>query len=112
MAVTYHVKFPKPPEVGSAGTRSGRHGAPWTPDEGPGGSQANLGRRRQKAPIPASEKQAARKAKTVAELCDLYLADAEAGRLLTRRKVGKKASTIATDPRPDRAPHQGRCSGG
>jgi integrase len=46
---------------------------------------------------PAAEKQAARKAKTVAELCDLYLADAEAGRLLTRRKVAKKASTLATD---------------
>ena len=38
-----------------------------------------------------------RKAATVAELCDLYLADAEAGRLLTRRKAAKKASTIATD---------------
>ena len=46
---------------------------------------------------PAGERQAARKAKTVAELCDLYLADAEAGRLLTRRKVAKKTSTIATD---------------
>jgi len=31
------------------------------------------------------------------QLCDLYLADAEAGRLLTRRKAAKKASTIATD---------------
>ena len=41
--------------------------------------------------------QAARKAKTVAELCDLYLADAEAGRLLTRRKLAKKPSTLATD---------------
>ena len=30
-------------------------------------------------------------------MCDLYLADAEAGRLLTRRKAAKKASTIATD---------------
>lgn len=29
---------------------------------------------------------AARKAMTVSELCDLYLADAEAGRLLTRRR--------------------------
>ena len=38
-----------------------------------------------------------RKAATVAELCDLYLADAEAGRLLTRRQTSKKASTLATD---------------
>jgi integrase len=30
-------------------------------------------------------------------LCDLYLADAEAGRLLTRRKVPKKASTLKID---------------
>jgi integrase len=46
---------------------------------------------------PAAEAQAARKATIVAELCDLYLADAEAGRLLTRRKVAKKPSTLATD---------------
>jgi hypothetical protein len=30
-------------------------------------------------------------------LCDLYIGDAEAGRLLTRRKAAKKASTLATD---------------
>jgi integrase len=46
---------------------------------------------------PAAEKRARRKAATVAELCDLYLVDVEAGRLLTRRKAAKKASTIATD---------------
>src|SRR6516165_8650391 len=33
----------------------------------------------------------------VAELCDLYLADAGVGRILTRRKVAKKPSTLATD---------------
>jgi integrase len=42
-------------------------------------------------------KRARRQAATVAELCDLYIADAEAGRLLTRRKVAKKASTLGTD---------------
>ncbi len=36
-------------------------------------------------------------AQSVSELCDLYLADAEAGRLLTRRKAAKKTSTILTD---------------
>ena len=46
---------------------------------------------------PAAEKQAARKAATGAELCDLYLADAEAGRLLTRRNVAKKPATLALD---------------
>jgi integrase len=46
---------------------------------------------------PAADKRAKRNAKTVAELCDSYLADAMAGRLLTRRKVAKKASTLAID---------------
>jgi integrase len=46
---------------------------------------------------PSAVKQAKRKAATVAELCDLYLADAEAGRLLTKRKVPKKASTLTID---------------
>jgi integrase len=46
---------------------------------------------------PAAIKQSKRKAATVAELCDLYLADAEAGRLLTRRKTSKKLSTLITD---------------
>jgi hypothetical protein len=46
---------------------------------------------------PAAEKRAARNAQTVAELCDLYLADAEAGRLVTRRRTQKKASTLAID---------------
>jgi integrase len=33
----------------------------------------------------------------VAELCDRYLDDAKSGRLLTRRKLAKKPSTLATD---------------
>jgi len=33
----------------------------------------------------------------LAELCDLYLADAMAGRVLTRSKVAKKTSTLAID---------------
>jgi integrase len=45
---------------------------------------------------PAAEKHAKRNAKTVAELCDLYLADAKAGRLSTRR-VQKKSSTLSVD---------------
>jgi hypothetical protein len=46
---------------------------------------------------PAAEKHAARKALTVAELCDVYLADAEAGRVLTRGRTAKKASTLSID---------------
>ena len=46
---------------------------------------------------PAAEKRKAREAMTVANLCDQYLADAEAGRLLTRRGQSKKASTLEID---------------
>ncbi|HEY3911069.1 MAG TPA: tyrosine-type recombinase/integrase [Stellaceae bacterium] len=46
---------------------------------------------------PAAAKKATRQAQTVGELCDAYLTDAEAGRLLTRRRTAKKQSTLATD---------------
>jgi hypothetical protein len=46
---------------------------------------------------PAAAKQARRQAANVSQLCDLYLADAEAGRLLTRRKKAKKPSTLEID---------------
>jgi integrase len=74
----------------------GRHGAPWTPDLARAEAKRLLGAV-VKGDDPAGEKQATRKATTVAELCDAYLADAESGRLLTRRRVAKKASTLATD---------------
>lgn len=74
----------------------GRHGAPWTPDE------AREEARRLLAVVasggdPAATKKDTRQAPTVSDLCDLYLADAEAGRLLTRRGGTKKASTLYTD---------------
>jgi hypothetical protein len=74
----------------------GRHGSPWTPDMAREAAKRILGHVVDGAD-PAAEKRAKRRAATVAELCDLYLADVEAGRLLTRRKAAKKASTIATD---------------
>ena len=74
----------------------GRHGSPWTPETAREEAKRILGDVVEGAD-PAADKQAKRKAATVSELCDLYLADAEAGRLLTRRKAAKKASTIATD---------------
>ncbi|MHB8528431.1 MAG: tyrosine-type recombinase/integrase [Caulobacteraceae bacterium] len=74
----------------------GRHGSPWTPEAAREKAKRILGQVVDGAD-PAAEKQAKRKAASVAELCDLYLADAEAGRLLTRRKAAKKPATIATD---------------
>jgi integrase len=46
---------------------------------------------------PAADKQRARKAHDVSELCDMYWRDAEAGRLMTRRRKPKKASTLTSD---------------
>jgi integrase len=74
----------------------GRHGAPWTPEMARREARLILGRVA-KGDDPAAEKRERREAATVAELCDLYLGDAEAGRLLTRRGVAKKPSTVATD---------------
>ncbi|MGI4951924.1 MAG: tyrosine-type recombinase/integrase [Janthinobacterium lividum] len=74
----------------------GRHGAPWTPDTARDEARRVLGEVA-KGNDPAAAKQAKRSAATVAELCDLYLEDAEAGRLLTRRGGTKKPSTILTD---------------
>src|SRR3974390_1104513 len=68
----------------------GRHGSPWTPETARDRAKRILGHVGEGAD-PATEKHAKRKAASVAELCDLYLADAEAGRLLTRRKAAKKA---------------------
>ena len=74
----------------------GRHGAPWTPDTAREEARRLLGDVT-KGHDPQADKKAKRQAATVAELCDLYLADAEAGRLLTRRGGTKKPSTLATD---------------
>jgi integrase len=74
----------------------GRHGSPWTPDTARREAKRLLGSVAGGLD-PAALKKAKRKAASVAELCDLYLADAEAGRILTRRKAAKKASTIFTD---------------
>lgn len=74
----------------------GRHGAPWTPDMARDEAKRLLGEV-VKGLDPATSKGARRSAVTVAELCEQYLSDAVAGRLLTRRKTAKKASTLATD---------------
>jgi Arm domain-containing DNA-binding protein len=46
---------------------------------------------------PAEESVASRQTMTVAELCDWYLGEAEAGRILGRRNRPIKASTLAMD---------------
>jgi integrase len=74
----------------------GRHGAPWTPETAREEAKRLLGDVAHKAD-PAEEKKIARNAQTVSDLCDLYFADAEAGRLVARRRSPKKASTLATD---------------
>ena len=74
----------------------GRHGAPWTPDAARAKAQELLGEVA-KDRDPAAEKRARRKATTVAELCDMYLADALAGRVLKRSGTAKRASTLEID---------------
>jgi integrase len=74
----------------------GRHGAGPTPDTARDEAQAVLVKVKNGGD-PAGEKAEARKAATVAELCDAYLNAASAGRILTRRKVAKRASTLAVD---------------
>jgi integrase len=93
--VTYVLKY-RTNEGRQRWQTIGRHGSPWTPDTARDEAQRLLGEVT-KGSDPAAEKQAKRKAETVGELLDLYLADAKAGRLLTRRRSAKKASTIATD---------------
>ena len=74
----------------------GRHGSPWTPDTAREEARRILGEVASGAD-PAAAKREMRAAPTVNALCDLYLAEAEAGRMLTRRGAAKKAATLATD---------------
>ena len=73
----------------------GRYGAPWAVDAARAEARRLLGLVAAGGD-PAGDKREARKAETVGDLCDAYIADAEAGRILTRGKP-KKASTLATD---------------
>src|SRR6185312_7413912 len=94
-AITYVLKY-RTSDGRQRWYTIGRHGAPWTPDTARAEAKKLLGRV-VAGEDPADDKKNGRRAKTVTELCDLYLADAEAGRLLTRRKSPKKPSTLLTD---------------
>src|SRR5262249_30478651 len=94
-AIAY-VLEPRTWEGSRGGSTTGQHGGPRTPETARQQARQLLGDVARKAD-PAAEKRAARKAQTVSELCDLYFADATAGRLMTRRRSPKKGSTLATD---------------
>src|SRR6516225_10401987 len=80
-AVTYFVYY-RTADGQQRWHKIGRHGAPWTPATGRQEARRILGQVAG-GEDPAAERRAAHQAKTVTELCDLYLADVMAGRLLT-----------------------------
>jgi integrase len=94
-AVAYIVKY-RTSDGRQRWATIGRHGSPWTPDMARGEARRILGEVA-KGNDPAARKQEDRKAATVAELCDRYLEDATAGRLITRRGTVKKPSTLDGD---------------
>ena len=76
-----------------------RHGSPWTPDTARAEAQRLLGKVVTGAD-PAAAKKAKRQAATVSELCGVDLADAEFGRLPTRRRLPEKSSTLVINRGP------------
>lgn len=86
----YYVVHYKAPDGKARWHGIGRHGAPWTPD------LARAEARRVLEQVAQGKDPAARKM-TVGELADAYMADAKAGKLITRRGGTKKASTVAID---------------
>lgn len=95
-AVTYILKYRTLDGQRQRWYTIGRHGAPWTPESARVEAQRLLGEIVQ-GNDPATEKKSRRKAVTVAELCDLYLEDARAGRVLKRSGVAKRSSTLLID---------------
>jgi integrase len=73
----------------------GKHGKPWSPATARDEAIRLLGEIVSRQD-PAADKKSRRQAATVTELCDMYLADVEAGRVLIKGKP-KKTSTIVTD---------------
>lgn len=95
-AVAYFVLY-YTPEGRRRRYTIGQHGAPWTPDTARDKAFEVLSEARVEGADPAAVKRARRTALTIADLCDAYLEDVEAGRFLTRRGAPKKASTLISD---------------
>lgn len=74
----------------------GRHGAPWTPDAARREALRMLGDVADGQDLGAIRDES-KSAATVSQLCDMYLADAEDGKVLTKFGVPKKPSTLSTD---------------
>ncbi len=94
-SVSYIVLY-RTPEGRNRCFTIGRHGSPWTPETARAKALEVL-TAASKGSDPAGDKRERREAASVADLCDRYMADAEAGRLLTRRGASKKGSTLVTD---------------
>lgn len=73
----------------------GLHGV-WTPEEARREAKAQLGRVAH-GDDPAEEREEERKALTIKQLCEQYIADMEAGLILGKGGRPKKDTTIATD---------------
>ena len=74
----------------------GRHGAPWTPETARREAIRILGDIATGVDL-AAVRDEGKSAATISELCELYLQDAEGGKVLTKFGVPKKPSTLATD---------------
>jgi integrase len=94
-AVSYFLKY-RSADGRQRWMTIGRHGSPWTPDMARDRAREILGEV-VAGTDPSGEKIAKRKALTVAQLCDRYFEDALAGRVRTRSKAAKKASTLTID---------------
>jgi integrase len=76
----------------------GFHGSPWTPDAARQEALRLLGEvARGGDPMADRRSRRTFATLTMADLCDRYLDDIKAGRLLTRHRQTKKPSTIRTD---------------
>jgi site-specific recombinase XerD len=75
----------------------GRHGSPWTPDTARREALKLLGQAKSGTDPILHEREQKVADVTVAELCNLYLAAARAGQILTKFDEPKKASTLVTD---------------
>jgi integrase len=75
----------------------GEHGSPWTPDDARTKALALLAAVKVEGADPAAVRDADKRAMTVEQLCRNYLAAAEKGLVHGKRKLPKKASTLATD---------------